>query len=272
MNLRHAHIDVLFEQQDQALAGALLQSTQDILRRLEQNYALAAPRRVKVVVLTSWQSFPFQTAPWYLQPVVVLTFPFWAARTRRIWPLAGGWQQSYPGGTAAVGIKPPRLMQTADRSLGAELFLDLKDPRQKQHSILAHELTHACTSHLRLPAWLHEGLAMVASDHLLGKATVLPESRRFIRAAYLTQERQKRAYQGRDREGLLALYAAGYWLVRWLEEMQPAILKSLLNERRRPQEVVEHVAGAFGCQPEALWAHVEAIAGDESRGFAKLDV
>lgn len=272
MKIVHGKIEMIFEPQDQSLAEDLLQFAESTLTELHKRFDLKLPASVKLVILTSWPTFPFRTAPWYLQPLVVLTFPFWALRTRRIWPMAGGWQQSYPGGVAAVGIKPPRLIEAADRSLGEEIFRAIEDPLVKQHSILAHEMTHACTDDLRLPVWLHEGLAMAMSDHVLNVQTVLPRSRRLIRAQDLTPEKLKMAYRGRDREGLLALYAAGYWLVRWLEEAQPSVLKDLLGQRMPHLEVESRVASALGCQPEQIWNCLEAMAADEFSGFVKLDV
>jgi hypothetical protein len=36
------------------------------------------------------------------------------------------------------------------------------------HSVAAHELTHACISHLDIPAWLNEGLALKMEDKITG--------------------------------------------------------------------------------------------------------
>ena len=37
------------------------------------------------------------------------------------------------------------------------------------HRILAHELTHAALSHLRLPQWIEEGLAQIAEHDVTGE-------------------------------------------------------------------------------------------------------
>ena len=55
---------------------------------------------------------------------------------------------------ATTGVKPPRLVQLADRRAGDQIFVKEKDIGEKVQSITCHELAHAFTSHLRLPAWL----------------------------------------------------------------------------------------------------------------------
>jgi len=45
----------------------------------------------------------------------------------------------------------------------------------KVQQIACHELVHAFTSHLRLPVWLHEGLAMVTVDRLLQNQSIQGE-------------------------------------------------------------------------------------------------
>jgi len=250
---------VIYDREDHEAAERLLESAGRQLGALDAHYGLSAPRRLRLVVLTSWMRFPFQTAPWFLQPWVALTLPFWGIRTQRIWSIAGGWQQGYPGGVSAVGVKPPRMLARADRSLGEMLYLEIDDPWLKMESILAHELTHACSNHLHLPVWLHEGLAMAAVDHLLGRPTVRPDTRAGIRADMLTPDRLRSAYQGRDLESLLMLYAGGYWLVRWLEDERNDVLQELLDQRRSKKEVTQRVAAAMGCNADQLWYCAERI-------------
>ncbi|MBN2555242.1 MAG: hypothetical protein JXA97_04820 [Anaerolineales bacterium] len=252
-------IVVVYDREDRETAQRLLESAGRHLGALDAQYGLPAPRKLRLVVLTSWVRFPFQTAPWFIQPWVVLTFPFWGIRTQRIWPIAGGWQQGYPGGISAVGVKPPRLLAQADRSLGEKLYIKIEDPWLKMESILAHELTHACSNHLHLPVWLHEGLAMAAVDHLLGMATVRPETRSGIRADMLTTDRLRSAYQGRDLESLLVLYAGGYWLVRWLEDEHTDVLQDVLARRRSRREVTQSIAAVMGCGADQLWHCAEEI-------------
>lgn len=260
-------IDVQYQPEDKDFAVRLLAAAEDCLERIEGKYHLRRPRRVRLVVLTSWFRFPFQTAPAYLQPSVVLFMPFWAFRSKRIWPWVGGWQQSYPGGTAAIGIKPPRLIERSDHSLGEQLFKRLDDPWQKSISLLAHELAHACSHHLRLPAWLNEGLAMAAADHVLEVDTVLPHSRDLINAERLSPKRIRQAVLGRDHEALLALYASGYWLVRWLETSKPELLVDLLSSKHRPKLVQSMLEDALGCQTGELWACVQTRFGPSSSQF-----
>jgi len=257
MRLSAGSIDVQYQPEDHDFAVQLLAAAEDCLESIEGKYHLRRPRRVRLVVLTSWFRFPFQTAPGYLQPSVIVFMPFWALRARRIWPWIGGWQQSYPGGIAAIGIKPPRLIEQSDRSLGEQLFKQLEDPWQKTISLLSHELTHACSHPLRLPAWLNEGLAMAAADHVLEMDTVLPQSRALISEERLTPKRMRQAVLGRDHEALLSLYASGYWLVRWMETNEPELLIELLSSRRNPKLVHRMLEKALECPSGALWSCVQ---------------
>ena len=124
--------------------------------------------------MTSWHGFALQSA-WPWKVLLALTFPFWAPRAKAIWPLAGGWQQSY-GRRHALGIKPPRLLQSADSRIGDKIFLRDADVHDRVRSVACHELTHAFTADLRLPAWFKEGVAMVAVDRFFDRPTVKRET------------------------------------------------------------------------------------------------
>jgi len=254
-------IEIQYQARDEAVARDVLSSSGTYLDGIEAHYGLRRPARIRLVVLTSWFWFPFQTAPWYLLPSVIMLLPVWARRARRIWPIAGGWQQSYPGGVAAIGIKPPRMIDQSDLSVGEQLFREIEDARMKTHSLLIHELTHACTNRMHLPAWLNEGLAMAAVDHLLGIESVLPQSRNLVREEVLRKERMRAGQTGRDRDALLALYAAGYWLVRWVEKRHPGLLKELLAVRHGRDQVQAIIEDALGCGSGKLWAYADAAFG-----------
>jgi hypothetical protein len=57
----------------------------------------------------------------------------------------------------------PENSQTPD-AMGESIFAKEENPEQILLPIVCHELTHACSSHLDLPTWLNEGLAMVSVD------------------------------------------------------------------------------------------------------------
>ena len=77
-----------------------------------------------------------------------------------------------------IGIKPPRLLDRADRTIGGLLFRRGPDLHKKAELTTCHELTHACSARLKLPAWLNEGLAAVtAGGGAMVAANTAPASR-----------------------------------------------------------------------------------------------
>ena len=117
----------------------------------------------------------FHSAPWSWQFLLGATFPLWYFRQRRIWPYAGGYEQRY-GRRLAVGVKPPRLMQEADESVGVRIFVQTADIEEKLERTTCHEMAHAFVGHLALPAWLKEGHAMVTVDRYMSRPTVQRET------------------------------------------------------------------------------------------------
>ena len=145
------------------------------LALLSESWGLQPPPGCSVYIMTSWLRFVFQSAPWHRRVLLALFFPLWCCRARSAWKSAGGWVQGY-GQVPAVGIKPPRLIADAERRVGDQLFVRDVDVDDEVRQITCHELTHACSNHLRLPTWLHEGLAMVSVDRLRGRPSVKRET------------------------------------------------------------------------------------------------
>ena len=85
--------------------------------------------------------------------------------------VAGGWEQQF-GKRHTFGVKPPHLLKDADQSIGERIFVKEENIDVKVQQNTCHELTHAFSSHLKLPMWLKEGLAMVSVDKYAGKPTV----------------------------------------------------------------------------------------------------
>ena len=220
---------------------------------LHQHWKLRAPADCRVYVMTSWHGFVFQSAPWPWKVLLGLTFPFWAPRAKSIWPLAGGWQQSY-GRRHALGIKPPRLLQSADSRIGDKIFLRDADVHDRVRSVACHELTHAFTAELHLPAWFKEGLAMIAVDRFFDRPTVKRETLETLgRTTDQTRSRSDRKLRVHDPEGLVYAYVRGYWLVRYFEETRPGLVAELLS-RRSPQSLLEaRIAASYGKSPEEYW-------------------
>jgi hypothetical protein len=208
----------------------------------------------RVYVMTSWQRVMFHSAPWPRRIVLALTYPLWATRSRRIWEVAGGWE-IYHKDRPVAAIKPPDLVVQADWSLGDRIFIREAAIEDKVRHVTCHELTHAMTTHLRLPAWLKEGLAMVAVDRYFERPTILAETLDMLADKPRTAN-QRRA-DPRDPEAMIRLYARGYWLTRYLDEFKPELLKDLLRQPLAHDALEARIAAAWKEPPDAFWTNID---------------
>jgi hypothetical protein len=249
-------LTLFFDAEDQDAAELISRACKKSTGLLQGCLGLDTPKNCQVYVMTSWPSFMFWSAPWPWKVLLAVTLPLWACRARKIWPLAGGWMLRY-GQRRAVGVKPPRLLQIADKRIGDRIFVREEDLGRKVQSITCHELTHAFTSHLRLPIWLNEGLAMVMVDRFFDKPTVLSET-----IEVLGRWSGKRSPGGRqklrvgDEDALVYLYVRGYWLTRYIEETQSELLRDLLSLRFPHKELEGKIAAAFGKELEEFWDEI----------------
>ncbi|NIM95221.1 MAG: hypothetical protein GTO18_16105 [Anaerolineales bacterium] len=226
---------------------------------LNELWRLVVPEDCRVYVMTSWREFLSESAPWYWKIPMVLTFPLWAARVSRLWRFAGGWAQRY-GNRQAVGVKPPRLLESADTSLGERIFVKLEDVDEKVRRITCHELVHAFSSHLRLPSWLNEGLAMVTVDYLAGEPTVKVETLETLRSrAGRDRPKGYRQLSVKDPDSMIYHYVRGYWITRYVLEADPESLVSLLKERMRSKELEQKLAASMEMSREQFWSEIDGI-------------
>jgi len=253
-------ITLFFEASDSDAAAGIGRAAEESIRLVRDVLALASGGDLRVYVMNSWPHFLLHSAPWPWRILLGLSFPLWAWRVSRLWRIAGGWMQRY-GRRLAVGVKPPRLIQSADRSIGARIFLDEENMAEKMRHITCHEVTHACTARLKLPAWLNEGLAMYMVDRLLGKATVRAGTAiSLAQAPARAQRRNHPAFSSRDPEAFIRCFVLGYWRVRFLEETRPGLLKKLLAEDYRPGQWREPLAAAYQPGPGPVWENLDRLA------------
>jgi hypothetical protein len=176
-----------------------------------------------------------------------------------MWIYAGGWVQRY-GRRIAVGIKPPRLIEVSDRSMGELIFYPEEDPSRKLESVTCHELTHAFTSHLKLPMWLNEGLAMVTVDGMAGKPTVRSETLDTLRSS---SGQSGLGSYGRlragDTQGLVYHTVRGYWITRYIDEVRPGLLGRLLTQRRSHSVLEAEIASEFGQDRSEFWSSIDGV-------------
>lgn len=250
-------LTLYFDPVDRDTAEPVRQACEETLRLNREVWGLDTPGECRVYIMTSWLHFVFHSAPWTWRVLLVVTLPLWVSRIRRLWEFAGGWEQRY-GRRRAIGVKPPRLLQLADRSLGERIFVQEEGIIGKVQRIVCHELTHALSSHLMLPAWLKEGLAMVAVDKFSGKATVRPDTLETLGSGP-GGEGPGGYSRNRSMEALVQLSLRGYWITRYIDAVRPQLLRNLFSQRRSHGELERELASAFGRSPGSFWSEIDGI-------------
>jgi hypothetical protein len=245
--------------EDAATARVLAGACEDALRLAKDSWGFDPPGDCRMYVMTSWLDFVFRSAPWPWKVMLALNYPLWSARVRRAWPISAGWTQHY-GRRVAIGIKPPRLLEVSDKSVGVLMYVEEKDPIAKIRQLACHELIHAASAHLRLPAWLNEGLAAVSVDRFMGKLTIRDDTlgliQRFRPKGPPPTYRQLSRFRG---EALAYHAVRGYWIVRLLEATQAGLLREILSKRRSPKEIETRIAEALSLRPVNFWASIDEV-------------
>jgi hypothetical protein len=229
------------------------------IQTIRENWGLNVPRDCRVYVMTSWADFIFHSAPWHWKILLVLTYPLWIFRVKRTWRFAGGWMQRY-GKRCAVGVKPPRLIEVADRSMGERIFVEEKSFEQKVQLVTCHELTHAFAAHLRLPMWFNEGLAMVTVDKTFGTSTVRENTLQVLQ--HSKDKQSPGMYQSvsmKDPDSLIYHTVRGYWITRYLLDTRPDLLKSLLDQRESHEALEVKIASSYGMDRGDFWKSIDDI-------------
>lgn len=250
-------LTLFFEAEERDGAESVRQACEKSVRLIHRSWGLETPGDCRVYIMTSWLRAPFQSAPWPWKVLLVLLLPFWAPRARKVWPYAGGWEQQY-GDRRTVGVKPTRLITLGDSSIGDRIFVPEEDVTAKVQGVTCHELVHAFSSHLGLPAWLKEGLAMVTVDRFFERATVRHETLEALeRSSPETSTGGREKLPVGDQDALVYQYVRGYWLTRYLEETRPGLLKGLLSRRYSRDELEGEVATAYGKEREEFWDEID---------------
>ena len=228
---------------------------------IQERWGLRTPAECRIYVMTSWREFLFHAAPWPWRIAMTITLPIWRARAQALWTVAGGFHQAF-GRRRAIGVKPPRLLAEADRTIGQRIFVrpQPRDLRREVRQVTCHELAHACTAHLKPPMWLNEGLAMVTVDHFGGAPTVRDDSLEVLARGHAAGDSARyQDVEADDQEALLDHAVRGYWLTRFLDGQHPDTLRSLLAEPHSRREVSKLLAGAVGCDVRQVWRKIDGI-------------
>lgn len=244
---------VFFAAPERAAAELIGAAAEKSARLIREQWGLAMPPGVRLYVMTSPLKPMFHAASWPWKLLLGIMLPLWGVRARRLWQIAGGWAQQL-GRRRMVGVKPPHLIQISDSSLGKRIFVPEPDMARKAQQITRHELTHAAAAHLKLPSWLHEGLAMLTVDRFVGSPTVKAETAATLAHAP-DMPRSRRLPQ--DPDALVYVYVRGYWLTRYFEETQPGMLKGLLTQRYPRAELEKCIPAAYNAEHAAFWRDLD---------------
>jgi len=252
-------IRIIFEANERETAGIIGQVCEKIPQIIRREWGLEIPKDCRVIVMTSLFQFMLHSTPWQYMLPLALTFPLWYFRFTRIWKFAGGWALRY-GNRGVVGVKPSWLVKLADRSIGEKIFVKEDNDEGKVQSIACHELTHACTAHLKLPMWLNEGLAMVTVDKFLGKTTIMENTLQAFQSSRNQQSPGNyRRVSTRDKEALVYRYVRGYWITRYVLDTRPDLLRNLLNQRQPHKVLEDKIASSYGMARKEFWKAIDGI-------------
>ncbi len=253
-------LTLFFDPGERDAAELIGQACEKSVEAIHECWGLDTPQDCRVYVMTSWLRFVLHAPSWPWRMLVGVTLPLWYLRARKLWALAGGWHQQF-GQRRAVGVKPPRLLKLADASIGKRVFVQENDLDEKVRRNTCHELTHAFTSHLGLPMWLNEGLAMVTVDKFAEKPTVKPETiQALAQPPQDTSPGRYRQLRGEAMNNLVFYHCVrGYWLTRYLEDTQPDLLQGLLRQKHSHGALESKVAAAYGMEPGEFWKRIDSI-------------
>ena len=252
-------VNIYYAAADEKTVELLCAACETSFQTIQATWQLPVPEDCRVYLMDSWPRCVFLGAPLASQILLGLTLPIWYRDFRMRWEYAGGWSQRY-GQRQVVGIKTPRLIAGATNALGESLFVQEVDVEKKYLSIVCHELTHACTDHLRLPSWLNEGLAMVSVDRCLEKQTVLEETLSLLESAPGDgQPIEKLDLTALTRQQVILLYVRGYWLTRYLQETHSDLICELLTAQMASGEIEVRIAKDLNLSRDRFWQEADEL-------------
>lgn len=244
---------IYFEASDRETAEAVRAACADTIVLIRKYWGIEPPPDCRVYIMNSLLGFVFASAPWSWKFILALTLPLWYSRQARLWSTVGGYEQRF-GRRRVVGVKSARLIQLGSSSLGEKIFIEQEEVFAKVQSVACHELTHAFTTHLPLPTWLKEGLAMLTVDRYFKRQTVRGETLEWLSnppQAFTAQGVQRLALG--DENTIVYQYALGYWLTRYLEDVHPGLLKDLFTRCNSPSQLESEIALALQESPSKFW-------------------
>ena len=250
---------VFFEPEEHTAVEVIGEACNRTTELVHSLIGLGAPKGCRVYVMTSWLRFVFHASPWYWVLLNSITFPILYLRASRIWRYSNGWSLPYKS-RPAVGIKPPRLHQCGDMKNRGEYFLPVEGVNESVQHTTCHELVHAFTTHLKLPGWLNEGLALRMTDYYFGKPIIKMNSLQILEKDSKVQDLgDYRSLSAQDMDNLLYIYLRGYWITRYLDETNTGFLKSLLSHPLTHSALECKIEKVLGIQPGVFWQEIDPL-------------
>ena len=155
-------------------------------------------------------------------------------------------------------INPPRLLELSNKREGAYMYEPETDVQAKMRQLTCHELIHACSATLRLPAWLNEGLAFVTVDRCLGKRTIRLDTLDMLRRIQPKEPPPGYRELVRLEPELIAYHGVrGYGLVKSLEESVPGFLKRNLASPKLARLIEAEMARELSLSPADFWKVID---------------
>lgn len=250
---------LFFEAGDEEAAIRIGEICDESARLITDCWGITPPKQYRAYVLTSYIRFMFHAAPWPRRILFAFLVVFWWKKIKRMWKWIGGCTHRWKR-RPAIGVKPPRLLELADKSIGERIKTTRvpEDMDNKLRMITCHEMTHAFTAHLRLPMWLNEGVAMVTVDRFLGEVTVKRETLETLGSSTCRKPGEYRNILKMGADALVYNYVRGYWITRYLEETHPRFLREMLGRRRRQKVLEKEIAAAMGFRRRDFWRSIDA--------------
>lgn len=255
------NITILFDANEGPAANLFADASIKSAPVIYDMWGLRIPPKCKIYVMTSWRQFRFHSIPWYKKIIFLITFPVQYFKNNKEWPKIGGW--AYPH-QPIIGLKTPALLDKQDKGIGQKIYVQETDLNKQAQKYLCHELTHACSSHLKLPLWLDEGIAMYTVDEFTGTPTVKGETLKLLNT-YPHKHKLLNYHNlmNSDIDGIVYNYVRGYWLTRFLEKRYPGFLVTLLRERQNELELVRLISNKLSIQVEDFWNKIDQKMVDE---------
>ncbi|MBN1272902.1 MAG: hypothetical protein JXB26_11600 [Candidatus Aminicenantes bacterium] len=256
---KFGEVVVVYSHHEKETAEWISEVCDRAVRLSQEKWGLGPPEKCRIYIMTSWLGFVFQSAPWSWKMLLAATFPLWAFRAAKTWPYSAGWTQKY-GKKITIGIKPPRLIEKSKKGLGIRMFVEEKDAKEKIQHVACHELVHACSAFLRLPAWLNEGIATVSVDQFLGKQTIRQDTLNLIRD--FQPKAPPPTYRKLSRMGaeeIVYQSTRGYWLVRYMEENFPGFLEKLFSQHQNSKPIEIEIIRKLTPEGNTFWEKIDRI-------------